>query len=96
MDLSAKDVAFPVTKPDPKIHTIFGTVEGPPEKKKLPRLSKWLYRYKKTLTAQELKRLPRQDDPKFPEALEVHMRAHEQPEPLGFVGTVDLFQLQKE
>ena len=91
-----KDVVFPVAKRDPRIQTIFGTVEGPPPKPKCAPLSKWLYRYKNTLTARELKTLPRRTDPKFPEALELHMRAHEQPEPLGFVGTVDLFQLQKE
>jgi len=96
VDLSAKDVVFPISKRNTNIQTIFGHDEGPPPQPKCARLSKWLYRYKKTLTAQELKALPRQTDPKFPEALDVHMRAHEQPERLGFDGEVDLFQLQEE
>ena len=96
MDLSAKNVVFPVTKPNPRIQTIFGHDEGPPLKPKYQPLSKRLYAYKDTLTKQEKEKLPLRTDPKYPEALRMHMIAHEQPETLGFEDTVDLFQLERE
>ena len=96
VDLSAKDVVFPISKRNTNIHTIFGHDEGPPPKPKCAPLSKRLYAYKETLTKQEKKMLPRRSDPKYPEALRVHMIAHERPEPFGFVDTVDLFQLDEE
>ena len=91
-----KDVVFPVTKRNPNIRTIFGHDEGPPPQPKLPALSRRLYAYKNTLTKEEKRTLPRRRDPKYPEALDLHMRAHEQPMPLGFADTVDLFELEEE
>ena len=45
---------------------------------------------------EEKRKLPRRRDPKYPEALDLHLRAHEQPMPLGFTETVDLFELEEE
>ena len=89
-------VKFPVPPANPRIMTLFGTVAGPPPKPKLPALSKRLYAYLQTLSAQERKRLPRRGDPGFPSALRVHMRAHEEPDLPGADEEVDLFQLEKE
>ena len=87
---------FPVAKRNPNIQTTFGHVEGPPPKPKLPPLSNRLYEYHKMLSTHDKKMLPRRADPKYPEALRVHMRAHQREEPLGFEDHVDLFQIEEE
>ena len=73
----SQEPVFPKAPKDKSVAMIFGAIEGPPSKPKCVSLTDEDFRYYKSLTKQEQKKLPGRCDPSLPSAIKRHMLAHE-------------------